>query len=123
MRGFPSEVTLEFFLASDQDSRITGTARTQFARDFAAGDALRRIDDFPDGEAAAVADIEGFAGNAVDFLESADMGIGNIEHVDVIADAGSVGSGIIRADDIDMGQRSEERRVGKECRSRWSPYH
>nr|WP_178139006.1 hypothetical protein [Enterococcus faecium] len=22
-----------------------------------------------------------------------------------------------------MKQRSEERRVGKECRSRWSPYH
>ena len=22
-----------------------------------------------------------------------------------------------------IGQRSEERRVGKECRSRWSPYH
>ena len=21
------------------------------------------------------------------------------------------------------GDRSEERRVGKECRSRWSPYH
>ena len=24
---------------------------------------------------------------------------------------------------ITSGQRSEERRVGKECRSRWSPYH
>ena len=24
---------------------------------------------------------------------------------------------------INMMQRSEERRVGKECRSRWSPYH
>ena len=24
---------------------------------------------------------------------------------------------------IDAGHRSEERRVGKECRSRWSPYH
>src|SRR5256886_15117944 len=24
---------------------------------------------------------------------------------------------------ITMGMRSEERRVGKECRSRWSPYH
>src|SRR3712207_1576283 len=24
---------------------------------------------------------------------------------------------------IDLGVRSEERRVGKECRSRWSPYH
>ena len=23
----------------------------------------------------------------------------------------------------DSGCRSEERRVGKECRSRWSPYH
>ena len=25
--------------------------------------------------------------------------------------------------DYPMIQRSEERRVGKECRSRWSPYH
>ena len=24
---------------------------------------------------------------------------------------------------IIIGMRSEERRVGKECRSRWSPYH
>ena len=24
---------------------------------------------------------------------------------------------------IDFDNRSEERRVGKECRSRWSPYH
>jgi len=23
----------------------------------------------------------------------------------------------------DTSKRSEERRVGKECRSRWSPYH
>ena len=23
----------------------------------------------------------------------------------------------------DIARRSEERRVGKECRSRWSPYH
>ena len=27
------------------------------------------------------------------------------------------------ADEIHYGNRSEERRVGKECRSRWSPYH
>ena len=24
---------------------------------------------------------------------------------------------------VTMNERSEERRVGKECRSRWSPYH
>ena len=26
-------------------------------------------------------------------------------------------------DEVEKAYRSEERRVGKECRSRWSPYH
>ena len=30
---------------------------------------------------------------------------------------------LIRHDILPTAQRSEERRVGKECRSRWSPYH
>ena len=30
---------------------------------------------------------------------------------------------IARASALAKRQRSEERRVGKECRSRWSPYH
>ena len=25
--------------------------------------------------------------------------------------------------EVTQNERSEERRVGKECRSRWSPYH
>ena len=29
----------------------------------------------------------------------------------------------VRRDNDDYYLRSEERRVGKECRSRWSPYH
>ena len=29
----------------------------------------------------------------------------------------------LNVDSIMLGRRSEERRVGKECRSRWSPYH
>ena len=32
-------------------------------------------------------------------------------------------SGIDTDTGADLGARSEERRVGKECRSRWSPYH
>ena len=42
--------------------------------------------------------------------------------LDAISDAG-------KAEDLEalrvryLGKRSEERRVGKECRSRWSPYH
>ena len=36
--------------------------------------------------------------------------------------AGSIS--VITAQEFkDSGIRSEERRVGKECRSRWSPYH
>ena len=31
--------------------------------------------------------------------------------------------GFIRMANDGWEQRSEERRVGKECRSRWSPYH
>ena len=31
---------------------------------------------------------------------------------------GAIGVAVRRAE-----ERSEERRVGKECRSRWSPYH
>ena len=33
-----------------------------------------------------------------------------------------VGAVIVKDGRI-IGERSEERRVGKECRSRWSPYH
>src|SRR2546429_8874881 len=38
------------------------------------------------------------------------------------------GLGFVEKDQVSVGQlavilRSEERRVGKECRSRWSPYH
>ena len=35
------------------------------------------------------------------------------------ANAGDVGS----SPGLGGSHRSEERRVGKECRSRWSPYH
>ena len=36
--------------------------------------------------------------------------------------SGVGGQGILTIATI-IGERSEERRVGKECRSRWSPYH
>src|SRR6266566_6182221 len=104
MRGFPAEGTLEFFLAGDQHGGISRTTRTQFARDLAAGDAFRDVDDLQNGKAAAVADVEGFAGNAVDLLEGADVGISDIEHMDVVANAGSVRRGVIRSKDIDVGQ-------------------
>ena len=46
---------------------------------------------------------------AKDYGEGAIMRLGDEKIVDI--------------DVIPTGNRSEERRVGKECRSRWSPYH
>ena len=50
--------------------------------------------------------------------------------VDLVAEVGRNRGGQVVADQVltddDDGHpddRSEERRVGKECRSRWSPYH
>src|SRR5258708_20809541 len=54
------------------------------------------VDAFGEGDE----DVEAGADDAVEFAESLDY-------------AGGVGA----------DGRSEERRVGKECRSRWSPYH
>src|SRR2546425_6565506 len=42
---------------------------------------------------------------------------------DWVVDRGGVSVLLGRSDGTFSGQRSEERRVGKECRSRWSPYH
>jgi len=36
---------------------------------------------------------------------------------------GAMASGYVNAGNLGIPIRSEERRVGKECRSRWSPYH
>ena len=53
------------------------------------------------------------AGLAAIALAGAGVGIGII--------FGNYLSGAMR--NPSAAQRSEERRVGKECRSRWSPYH
>src|SRR5260221_3105060 len=39
------------------------------------------------------------------------------------AELGAVPDAVEGAAEGDRTRRSEERRVGKECRSRWSPYH
>ena len=53
-----------------------------------------------------------------------------LEEIDTPAEDGAVTRSEATADVEDLlyivnfeNERSEERRVGKECRSRWSPYH
>ena len=56
-----------------------------------------------------------------------------VEHLSVLDSEGNLDTALepkLSADELKslyramvVGSRSEERRVGKECRSRWSPYH
>ena len=41
----------------------------------------------------------------------------------VLMTVAAAGCGKKQTTETEPVQRSEERRVGKECRSRWSPYH
>src|SRR3712207_7523647 len=51
------------------------------------------------------------------------------EHLELALEHEPQAEAVLAADDgvgqrvVDDARRSEERRVGKECRSRWSPYH
>src|SRR5256885_12027286 len=55
-----------------------------------------------------------------EYREMARSGIEpDVENVGLL---GEFGAAALRATGV-RRQRSEERRVGKECRSRWSPYH
>ena len=53
------------------------------------------------------------------------MAIHQDDHKEVLIMGKGVGFGRKVAERIEVRpeDRSEERRVGKECRSRWSPYH
>ena len=57
--------------------------------------------------------LKGFAITVEDLEDAIEQGVGF---------DGAAIEGFARIDESDM-RRSEERRVGKECRSRWSPYH
>src|SRR2546422_7611885 len=82
-------------------------------------------------EAPAAADGPEFA-----WYPSVYLGIEPTGTVTIVAHRSEMGTGIrtalpmVVADELEadwkrvrIEQRSEERRVGKECRSRWSPYH
>ena len=50
-------------------------------------------------------------------------GISGIGAVKLLCEVGAQAVLYDGNDKLDKAERSEERRVGKECRSRWSPYH
>src|SRR3989449_1399092 len=66
----------------------------------------------------------GAAQAAAAILQAKDYTIPEGSAADELADLGQADAGpMVDVEDFDKTVRSEERRVGKECRSRWSPYH
>src|SRR5437016_12532709 len=64
--------------------------------------------------------------DAVEFLSSGYAAVcSNVSEIHPERSSGGLAAGVVvilRVSRLPSG-RSEERRVGKECRSRWSPYH
>jgi hypothetical protein len=106
MPSFPAEHAVKFVLTGDEHGGIAGAARRDFARNFATGDFFRGVDDFEDGKTAAVADIESFTGDRFNGFESAEVGVGDIQDVNVIADASAVRRGVVRTEDFDVGNEA-----------------
>ncbi len=59
----PAEHAVKFVFAGDEDGGIAWAAGRELARNFVACDFLGSAEDFEDGKAAAIADVEGFTGN------------------------------------------------------------
>src|SRR2546425_10373331 len=57
------------------------------------------------------------------FMIDADLPGITVQPMELMGTGGEGGTDPVQKNTVFFDQRSEERRVGKECRSRWSPYH
>src|SRR5260370_16482164 len=106
MRSFPAEDALALFLAGAQDGRSAGAPRPELAGNLATGDALGGRNHFQNGKAAAIAHVEGLAGNAGDIFEIANVGVTDVHNVDVIANASPIGRRDVRSEAVDIGSHA-----------------
>src|SRR5688572_13929409 len=103
------------------------TSRRDFLRTAAVAAGALSISTLPDWVSKVVA-AEEAAANGVDKNALADVALSTarklgVTYADIRINRYRNESIATREQQVQNVSRSEERRVGKECRSRWSPYH
>ena len=101
----PTQLLDCLFGTGDEDSRIAGAAWVEFGWNGVACDAAGRFNDFANAESMPVAEVVDEASVrgdiGVERFEGEEVGVGEVGDVDVIADAGAVGGGVVVAVDAD----------------------
>lgn len=95
-----------------QHGGVAGPAAGDDDRHRLAGDATDGVDDLFDRMPAAGPDIVGDAA-CLEVVQGEDVGLGQVGHVDVVADAGAIGGRIVGAEQLE-GRAPAERRVDGE---------
>src|SRR2546430_12264639 len=108
MEGVPGRDTCVFFQAEDGIRDLTVTGVQTCALPIYAGERAMPV---------AAQDQQ------VGFLGGLDQDLCGVPVTEPNLHLGARLGGVDLNDRLVQGGRSEERRVGKECRSRWSPYH
>src|SRR5437764_9575426 len=98
----PSKLLLNFFGACDQHCGIAGAAMSLNGRDSVAGHPARSLDDFANGEAAAVAEIKDQLRLLFQCFERQHVRDREVRNMDVIANAGAVACWVARPKDRDV---------------------
>ena len=100
----PAQHAFGAFAVGDEARGVAGAARAFLHFDVLAGDAARGVDDLLHREAVAVAQVEGVAAAAGgECVQRQEVGLAQVHDVDVVADAGAVGGGVVAAEDGDVG--------------------
>ena len=99
-----------------------GETRTDYETYYADGERYQRIGD-GDEATYSVGEFEFSPDTSLFSAEAQIYGAGELDEFDAAGTETFDGVTVTRYERTERPTRSEERRVGKECRSRWSPYH
>src|SRR5580704_16614067 len=97
----PSELLTDLLRTGDKHRWIAGAPWALFDRNRMTGNPACRVNDLPNAETDAIADVVDKLVPVFQRLEGEQVGARQILDVDVVADAGTVGGGVVPSEDLD----------------------